>query len=362
MEQKRKKWLPAVVAVVFLSAGLLAAGLTVNKKINDIGGQLTFVSGQLAELETELKQADGNKIVYDMHEDGGKTTVTVKTDVKEQVYRFYQLPMQTGNQGMSYVIEAPDGMLFVIDGGFKGDGEYLMNFLEEKGGKVKAWFITHPHVDHGGAFLYYMNAADRQGITVEQVYYSPFTADYFQTEAPDKDLEHLNEYIDFEEFEQVRAEHDELLFTPLLTGDTLEFGQMKLTCLHSFDPEIYDVNSNSLVMHLDIKGYKILITGDITDGSIYYITRRIGEDSAYWPVNCLQAPHHGFGGNTDWIFRLTRPELVTMDLSLHQYYDRDEEGVRGAGHLGTQEMARYLEEQSIPVLRSFDGPNVIVID
>ena len=51
-----------------------------------------------------------------------------------------------------------------------------------------------------------------------------------------------------------------------------------------------------------------------------------------------------------------------MDLSLHQYYDRDEEGNLGGGNLGTQEMVNYLEEEAIPVLKSFYGPNVIVID
>ena len=347
-------------AGIFLCAAVV---LVFNRKINDIGGQLQQVSGQLEALEIDVEEAGGSRIIYDMDYNSAQSTeVKVSTDTRDQVYRFYQLPLQTGNQGMSYVIETPGGELVVIDGGFKGDGDYLMNFLSSKGGKVTAWIITHPHVDHVGAFLYYLGAEDKQGIEVEQVYYSPFTSAFFREEEEGKDLQKVNEYMLFDEFEAARAAHTEITFTPMLAGDELEIAGIQIRCLHSFDPTIFDVNSNSLVMNLDIKGYKILITGDLTDGTINRIVSRFGEGSEYWQANCLQAPHHGFGGNSDWIFRLAKPELVTMDLSLHQYYDRDEEGNLGGGNLGTQEMVNYLEEEAIPVLKSFYGPNVIVID
>ena len=347
-------------AGIFLCAAVV---LVFNRKLNDIGGQLQQMSGQLEALGLDVEEAGGSRIIYDMDYNSAQSTeVKVSTDIRNQVYRFYQLPLQTGNQGMSYVIETPEGELVVIDGGFKGDGEYLMNFLSSKGGKVAAWIITHPHVDHVGAFLYYLEAEDKQGIEVEQVYYSPFTSAFFQEEEEGKDLKKVNEYVLFDEFEAARTAHTEITFTPMLAGDQLEIAGVQVSCLHSFDPTIFDVNSNSLVMKLEIKGYQIMITGDLTDGTIDRIVSRIGESGEYWRVNCLQAPHHGFGGNTDWIFRLTEPELVTMDLSLHQYYDRDEEGHLGEGHLGTQEMVRYLEEAAIPVLKSFYGPNVIVID
>ncbi len=95
----------------------------------------------------------------------------------------YQLPCRTLDgtsyrQNMSYVIKTRGGKIIVIDGGYEtenGDAEYLLSFLRELTGKtvpnVDAWFFTHPHEDHLGAFE---GLAKRHGteITVDTVYYN----------------------------------------------------------------------------------------------------------------------------------------------------------------------------------------------
>ena len=53
---------------------------------------------------------------------------------------------------MSYLAKSSDGKIIMIDGGFDGDGiddtKHLYNLLQENGGKVDCWIITHPHSDH----------------------------------------------------------------------------------------------------------------------------------------------------------------------------------------------------------------------
>ena len=44
------------------------------------------------------------------------------------------------------------GVVTVIDGGFESEAETLYAKLRELGGHVDAWFFTHPHDDHYGAF------------------------------------------------------------------------------------------------------------------------------------------------------------------------------------------------------------------
>lgn len=46
-----------------------------------------------------------------------------------------------------------DNNTVIIDGGSAGDCLQLQNFISEKcNNKVDAWFFTHPHHDHIGAF------------------------------------------------------------------------------------------------------------------------------------------------------------------------------------------------------------------
>lgn len=356
-----KKKFYIVGLMFFLAVGVFLV-YKINHKMNNLGLQIGSLAQQLASIRED---SYGNTIFYDTNFDSPQSTeIKVTTGIKNKEYRIHQLPLQTANQGMSYVIELPGGELVVIDGGFKGDGDYLHDFIMSHGGVVNSWFITHPHVDHVGAFLYNMTKPEHNGLVVKTVYYAPFTAEYFSSEKTGKDLQKLNEYLLFDEFEAFRTgdEAKDITFVPLNSGDTLEIEDIQLTCLHGFDKKTYHVNSNSLVLHMDIKGYKVMFTGDITDGSVQQMLERYPESSPVWNVNALQIPHHGFGGLSDRILKLTRPDFVTIDCTLPQFYDRDEAGTVGAGNFGTQEMAAMLAEAGIPCLKSFFGPNVVVID
>lgn len=65
-------------------------------------------------------------------------------------YTVMQYQDPEGYQCMSYTIESTDGGLVVVDGGRAWQSEELVNVIKEKGGKVDAWIITHPHDDHCG--------------------------------------------------------------------------------------------------------------------------------------------------------------------------------------------------------------------
>ena len=66
----------------------------------------------------------------------------------KKTFTLWQLPSRTPTQNMSYVIRALGGRIIVVDGGNKGDAEYLRGFLAPLGNRVAAWFVSHPHPDH----------------------------------------------------------------------------------------------------------------------------------------------------------------------------------------------------------------------
>jgi len=67
---------------------------------------------------------------------------------QRSTFTLWQLPSRTPSQNMSYVLRSCRGRIIVIDGGNKGDAEYLRGFLAPLGNHVNAWFVSHPHPDH----------------------------------------------------------------------------------------------------------------------------------------------------------------------------------------------------------------------
>ena len=88
--------------------------------------------------------------------------VTVKSDISERVcYTTHY---------MSYLIVTTGGKVIVVDGGWAGDAPYLKSLIKSFGGRVDAWFITHPHEDHVVALSEILAAPD--GITIGTIYHT----------------------------------------------------------------------------------------------------------------------------------------------------------------------------------------------
>lgn len=116
----------------------------------------------------------------------------------------YQLPSKTLNdagtkyrQNMSYIIRTRNGKIIVIDGGYStdnADANYLISQLKSITGKdvpnVDAWFFTHNHGDHVGAFKA-IAARMPTTLTVDTVYYRFPTDAEVDKYAPEADRETL---------------------------------------------------------------------------------------------------------------------------------------------------------------------------
>lgn len=116
----------------------------------------------------------------------------------------YQLPSKTMNdagtlyrQNMSYIIRTRNGKIIVIDGGYSTDNKdanYLISQLKSITGKevpnVDAWFFSHNHADHVGAFKA-IAARMPMALTVSAVYYRFPTDAEIDKYAPESDRESL---------------------------------------------------------------------------------------------------------------------------------------------------------------------------
>lgn len=53
-------------------------------------------------------------------------------------------------QNLSCVMKTKEGAVIVVDGGRDVDAPHLIEVIQELGGHVDAWLLTHPHSDHVG--------------------------------------------------------------------------------------------------------------------------------------------------------------------------------------------------------------------
>jgi beta-lactamase superfamily II metal-dependent hydrolase len=239
----------------------------------------------------------------------------------------------------------------VIDGGYYGDGSAIGEIIKSQGGLVKAWILTHPHFDHIGAFLNCM-IEGAEGITVQNVYYSPFTRDFFKNSSNiQNDLS--NEANNFEDFEKVREMKGNATFIPMKKGDQLNLEGMNINCLWSFDPAIDDINDNSLVLRIEMNGVSLLITGDITEKIVDKLIQNDNNNENYLDVDFIQIPHHGYTGTGTKLYQITSPQFALLDCSLKEYTENI---------LNIQdETVNNLHSNGIGIVKRFEGTNVIVI-
>lgn len=263
-------------------------------------------------------------------------------------YEITQLPFPTFWGGEAYSIITPEGDLYLIDGGFQGeDGQRIAQYIENHGGKVKAWILTHPHVDHIGAFLDFMASnADK----VETVYYSPFTREFFEEEEDPAVYEVLNNpnaILFYQFLETQEATKDQVEYIPMLTGDTLSIGDLQLECFASFDPNRHDVNANSLVFTISYEDFVLLLTGDMTELTLEDMRKEISAEAICWDADIIQIPHHGYmaGIGSDALYQATKPEYALLDCTIEEY---ENNSVNIQGHV------QMIEDLEIEVLKRYD--------
>lgn len=303
---------------------------------------ISFMMGSLigcdstnSNKKNELVKTEENNFIYGNSEN-------------ENFYEITQLPFPTFWGGEAYSIITPEGDLYLIDGGFQGeDGQRIAQYIEEHGGKVKAWILTHPHVDHIGAFLDYMvSNADK----VEKVYYSPFTKEFFEEEEDPEIYEVLNNpnaILFYQFLEIMEITNEEVEYIPMIVGDQLSIGDLQLECFASFSPDRHDVNANSLVFTISYDDFVLLLTSDMTELTLKDMEEELSKEALCWTADMIQIPHHGYmaGIGSDALYLATKPEYALLDCTVQEF---ENNSVNIQGHVA------MVENLEIEVLKRFD--------
>lgn len=191
---------------------------------------------------------------------------------------------------MAYMIKTDTGKLIMIDSGYycSGDGEAIYELIMQNGGHVDAWFMTHPHLDHIGAFGYMMEKYGDQ-IKIDKMYFNfPADAEWMgriNEENDNRSVEVMYRCIEKYNIDCVKAEKG--LYVDL--GVKFEILNDALRDYRKYQ----DTNDISICIKAYFKKRTVLFTGDLGVAPQYEALKDAGEK-----IKCdvVQMAHHGQNG------------------------------------------------------------------
>ena len=150
--------------------------------------------------------------------------------------------------GDSFIITTEDGKVIAIDGGYKFETDYFIQYLRAVTGqivpKIDVWFLTHPHTDHVQVFNEVAENRTNQ-VNFDKVIlkYAPY--DFYASINSTEGAEMVGE---FDRISKAFPEKVQIIND----GDVFNIGAAKITTLFTFDPAFTNVNDASLIFRMDL--------------------------------------------------------------------------------------------------------------
>ncbi len=216
----------------------------------------------------------------------------------------------SGNNAMCYsLVNQEDGTLILVDGGWHENADTVRSIINENGGKVKAWFLTHYHGDHIGAFN---EVYDEYKDSIETIYVNPLDWETFESVAKYWDTPE-----EFASFLEQTADADNVV--TLHRDDTFVIDAVEVYVYSSFDDKVKELandwpNNSSLIFKMSFQENSVLFLGDLTHsatGLSQYMLDTYGADALH--ADYVQSGHHGHNGPLIDFYEAIHPNVLFLD-------------------------------------------------
>ena len=204
----------------------------------------------------------------------------------------------------SFIITTDDGKVIAVDGGFKVETAYFIQYLKAVTGKsvpkIDAWFLSHPHTDHVEVFNEIAENRTKQ-VTFNKVllHYAPYA--YYASVNEEEGAEMVGT---FDRISRTFPEKVQIL----QDGDLFNVGSAKITVLYTFDPAYTNVNESSCIFRMDLGSKSILFTGD---AGVCAGSKVLANPEYKALLNCdiCKMAHHGQDGVSREFYEAVSPEI-----------------------------------------------------
>ena len=259
-------------------------------------------------------------------------------------------------QMMGIVIITDKGNTIVIDGGMEEDHEHLYELISKEGnGRVKAWFFTHLHCDHTGAFCKLCSVNSK--LEVENIYYHfPSLQDHDKYGSKsDRDKRIRTETVSLINNRFGNAAH------VMQEREKYVFDDLTFTVLRVYNPTIKAnlENNSSAVIRIDGKKSNILILGDLgVEGGDDTLSKCTFEDLH---TEYTQLAHHGQQAVKRDFYEFIRP-VRCLWFAPDWLWDNDEGNGFNTGPYETVMTREWMKDLGVTKhIISKDGTTVFEI-
>ena len=254
------------------------------------------------------------------------------------VDELYMFPSVNGAQSLSILIKTEHGELIVVDGGWEADSRYLTQKIMENGGRVAAWFLTHPHGDHAGALEKILRDKP-EGITIEKIYCSLADPQWYRTYAPD------DPGIADRLLERFQTLPEGMVDIQIGKGDCFRIDDVTVTVMNDRGTcRENAVNNSCIVFKLQIKKQSLLLLGDLACQGGQELLRDCGPSELR--ADIVQMAHHGQGGVGKTVYEAIAPEICLWPTP-EWLWNNDNGNGKGSGPWSTLETRKWMEELGV---------------
>lgn len=218
------------------------------------------------------------------------------------VAKLYFLGNTTQSQMFGCVVKSGQQTI-VIDGGTQGDYLQLSNIIKEKANCcVNAWFFTHPHHDHIGAFLKICKNVSE--IRINRVLYNFPSIEMLKK----YEVRNQDETAMWMEFDEIIHSRFYKSYQHIKEGDVFRFDKIIVNVLRVFNDKITRnfVNNSSTVYRIDSPENRVLILGDLGIEGGEEIMEKCNAENLY--AEYTQLAHHGQNGVSQAFYQYIKPQ------------------------------------------------------
>ena len=254
--------------------------------------------------------------------------------------KIYLLKNQSEGQIMSVVVENKNSELVIFDGGRIADAEFLVNFINEKGGVVDYWFITHIHDDHLGA-LYEICDKFYYDIKIKNICYNfpPFNWFY---ERVGNDAGSMLVFEDG--VEKYKNYHNEEksdfkvnVYYSIQKNDLFEIDDIKIKIMNNkylIDDDC--INNSSVVYKVYIEDKTMIVLGDLAyEGSIAF--EKEYQNNIELKTDIVVMSHHGQSGADKSLYEKISPAYALWPTTDKIYNNSNDK-------YKTNEVKKWMED------------------
>ena len=249
-----------------------------------------------------------------------------------------QLHDNSASQMMGYFIKTNNDKIIVIDGGTVDDSKNLQKYINDNGGKVDYWFLTHFHLDHSGALTDIIN---NTSIPIENIIYHECPKEmiekYETGRIPQYELVHIALQNDRVKQKIIDPKENQIF----------EFSNnvnIKIISVYENDITENLGNNTSTVFKMNVNDKSILFLGDTGIQSSDKLLKNHKNDLK---SDYVQMAHHGQNGATFELYRTINPTYCLWPTPAWLWDNNPDGGEFNSGPYKTIETRDWMKQLNV---------------